>query len=55
MGDVLSHGLFFGFTGTLIELQDANTRAVGWLESDVSEWIAGRVKIAREGGRQLAQ
>jgi len=27
-------------------------RAVGWLESDVSEWIAGRVKIARDGGRQ---
>jgi prophage regulatory protein len=23
--------------------------AVGWLESDVSEWIAGRVKIARDG------
>ena len=29
-------------------------RAVGWLESEVSEWIAGRVKIARDGGRQLA-
>jgi predicted DNA-binding transcriptional regulator AlpA len=29
-------------------------RAVGWLESDVSEWIAGRVKIARDGGRQAA-
>lgn len=28
-------------------------RAVGWLESEVSEWIAGRVKIARDGGRQL--
>lgn len=26
-------------------------RAVGWLESDVSDWIAGRVKIARDGGR----
>ena len=26
-------------------------RAVGWLESDVSEWIAARVKIARAGGR----
>ena len=25
-------------------------RAVGWLESDVSEWIATRVKIARAGG-----
>ena len=29
-------------------------RAVGWLESDVSEWIAGRVKIARDSGRQVA-
>jgi predicted DNA-binding transcriptional regulator AlpA len=27
-------------------------RAVGWLESDVSEWIAARVRIARAGGRQ---
>ena len=27
-------------------------RAVGWLESDVTEWIAARVKIARAGGRQ---
>lgn len=26
-------------------------RAVGWLESDVSEWIAGRVKIVRDGSR----
>ena len=29
-------------------------RAVGWLESDVSEWIAARVRIARDGGRQAA-
>jgi len=29
-------------------------RAVGWLESEVSEWIAGRVKIARDGRRQPA-
>jgi hypothetical protein len=29
-------------------------RAVGWLESDVSEWIAARVKIARAGGRSSA-
>ena len=29
-------------------------RAVGWLESDVSDWIAGRVKFARDGGRQAA-
>ena len=25
-------------------------RAVGWLESDVSDWIATRVRIARHGG-----
>lgn len=25
-------------------------RAVGWLESDVSDWIAARVKSARVGG-----
>ena len=30
-------------------------RAVGWLESEVSEWIAARGKIARDGGRQLAE
>ena len=30
-------------------------RAVDWLESDVSEWIAERVKIAREGNRKMAQ
>jgi prophage regulatory protein len=24
-------------------------RAVGWLESDVSDWIAARVKLARLG------
>ena len=28
--------------------------AVGWLESEVSEWIAERVKIARDGGQQRA-
>lgn len=28
-------------------------RAVGWLESEVSEWIAERVKIARHGSWQL--
>jgi prophage regulatory protein len=26
-------------------------RAVGWLESDVSQWIAARVKLARESSR----
>jgi prophage regulatory protein len=30
------------------------SRAVGWLESEVSEWIAERVKIARDGSRQQA-
>ncbi len=29
-------------------------RAVGWLESDVSEWIVARVRIARDGGRPSA-
>ena len=24
-------------------------RAVGWLESDVSDWICARVKLARQG------
>jgi len=27
-------------------------RAVGWLESDVSDWIAARVKSARGGSGQ---
>jgi len=27
-------------------------RAVGWLESDVSDWIAARVKSARSGSGQ---
>lgn len=27
-------------------------RAVGWLESDVSKWIATRVRIARDASRQ---
>lgn len=27
-------------------------RAVAWLESDVSEWIAIRVKLARDGSRR---
>lgn len=30
-------------------------RAVGWLESEVSEWIAERVKIARNGSRPLSK
>ena len=29
-------------------------RAVGWLESEVSAWIAERVKIARDGSGRLA-
>jgi prophage regulatory protein len=24
-------------------------RAVGWLESDISDWISSRVKLARQG------
>ena len=27
-------------------------RAVGWLESDVSDWIATRVRIAHHGSNQ---
>ena len=27
-------------------------RAVGWLESDVSDWIAARVQMARQGGKR---
>jgi prophage regulatory protein len=30
-------------------------RAVGWLESEMSAWIAERVKITRDGSRQRAQ
>ena len=29
-------------------------RAVGCLESDVSDWIAARVKFAQDSGRQAA-
>ena len=29
-------------------------RAVGWLEAEVSGWIAERVRIARDGSRPLA-
>lgn len=28
-------------------------RAVGWLESEVRDWIAERVKIARDSNRQM--
>ena len=30
-------------------------RAVGWLESDVSDWIATRVRMARQGGTRPAR
>ena len=26
-------------------------RAVGWLESDIGDWIAERLKVARDGSR----
>ena len=29
-------------------------RAVGWLESDVSDWIPRRVKLARQGQQPAA-
>jgi prophage regulatory protein len=28
-------------------------RAVGWLESEVCDWIAGRVRIARGGAKSV--
>jgi prophage regulatory protein len=40
--------------GVFLKPVPLGPRAVGWLESDVSEWIAGRVKIARDGSRQSA-
>lgn len=30
-------------------------RAVGWLESDISDWIAARVKGARSGSAPVAR
>jgi prophage regulatory protein len=30
-------------------------RAVGWLESDVSDWISARVKVARQGQQSGAR
>lgn len=30
-------------------------RSVGWLESDVSDWIAERIKISRNNAGRLAQ
>ena len=30
-------------------------RAVGWIESDISDWIAARVKAARQGGAPSAR
>ena len=30
-------------------------RAVGWLESDVSDWIASRVKLARLGNASMSR
>ena len=30
-------------------------RSVGWPESDISDWIAGRVKISRSAGGQQAR
>lgn len=30
-------------------------RSVGWLESDISDWIAARIKISRSGGDRLAR
>jgi prophage regulatory protein len=30
-------------------------RAVGWIESDISDWIAARVKAARQSGAPSAR
>lgn len=30
-------------------------RAVGWLESDVSDWISARVNLARQGQQPIAR
>jgi prophage regulatory protein len=30
-------------------------RSVGWLESDVSDWIAQRIRISRKNAGRLAQ
>jgi prophage regulatory protein len=34
--------------GTFPASVSLGPRAVGWLESDVSDWISARVKIARQ-------
>ena len=36
-------------TGTFPRPVPLGTRAVGWLESEVCDWIAERVRIARGG------
>ncbi len=28
------------------------SRSVGWLESDIQDWIAGRIQESRSGGEQ---
>jgi prophage regulatory protein len=37
--------------GTFPRPVQLGPRAVGWLESEVSEWIAERVRIARSGAK----
>ena len=34
--------------GTLPSPVQLGLRAVGWLESDISDWISARVKLARQ-------
>lgn len=38
-------------SGTFPRPVPLGVRAVGWLESEVSEWIAERVRIARGDGK----
>jgi len=46
---VLSRGTIYQYIkdGVFPKPVPLGPRVVGWLESDVSEWIAARVKIAR--------
>ena len=41
--------------GDFPKLVRLGLRAVGWLESDISDWIAARVKGARQGNAPAAR
>jgi len=40
-------------TGTFPRPVPLGARAVGWLESEVCDWIAERVRIARGGSKSI--